>query len=230
MAVELSWAVEDKPSRSGLPEPTRTEGHWSGPFGERYARQFVFTPSELDAHWVKEWGIKRSAIVRDMIGQGVVRDGPRQRFRALEVGCNVGNQLAMVAQLFGLQGEQLFGVDINEWASEYACRRGFKAQVASMRSLPFANGEFPLVFTCGVVSHIEPEHVAGVMKELARVSGKWVFGTEYSYPNYGDGFVWCRDHKALFLEANPGWRLVKHGATPKGSPLGLEAYLLEKSE
>ena len=220
--VGFTWADSEVALPVVLVESSKSESHWAGPFGERYARQFIFTPEELDAHWVKEWGIERSRIVGAFCDK-ICHAG----MDILEVGCNVGNQLAMLQHLYWFSGDRLHGIDINEWAVGEACRRGFSARVASMRSLPFEDKSFDLVFTCGVVSHIEPEHVSGVMREIGRVARKWVFGTEYSSPNYGDGFVWCRDHKRLFLEANPGWRLAKSAETPAGK-LRLESYLLER--
>lgn len=94
---------------------------------------------------------------------------------ALEVGCAVGNT---VKALRGLNIEA-FGVDISEWAVT-------QANVPFIRRLDFSKdglaGEFDLVFCYDVVEHIPQERLSFAMKNLWKVTGKWLVIVPAMYP------------------------------------------------
>ena len=101
------------------------------------------TPEQLDALWMKNYGISRSAVNRDFLG-ALPKD-----IHILEVGCNIGNQLLLLQEL-GFSNLQ--GLEIQDYALELARRqgRGIQFSQGSAFNLPFADDSFDLVFTSGV--------------------------------------------------------------------------------
>jgi hypothetical protein len=147
------------------------EAHWMGEPGDTYTATFQLPPSELDALWLKQAGVKRSELALSTIG-----DLPRST-PILEVGCNCGNQLMMLASL-GFSDLQ--GIDLNLSAVRTALTvRGLRVQQGNADHLPFPNWSFGLVFTSGVLSHLPPEQVGAAVSEIIRVSRDLIWGCEY---------------------------------------------------
>src|ERR1019366_7103470 len=93
--------------------------------------------------------------------------------KVLEYGCGVGRHLRNLSRVSGVH---IFGYDQSptmitemhhwaapEWVSEHV-RLG-----PPVGRLPFADGEFDIVFTCEVLIHTRPEDIDPVLMELVRV-------------------------------------------------------------
>jgi pseudaminic acid biosynthesis-associated methylase len=99
----------------------------------------------------------------------------------LEVGCNIGNQL-LVLQTMGYTN--LSGIELNAESAQLARERtGCPIIQGSATNLPFKNKSFDLVFTSGVLIHINPSEQVTAMSEIARVSKKWIWLLEYYSEN-----------------------------------------------
>lgn len=124
--------------------------------------------------------------------------------KILEAGCNIGNNLKSFPSDY-----EVFGVDMNEMALKIAKSKfpNFNFKQGSLTKIPFEDNFFDLVFTRGVLIHIHPNDVNDAMKELLRVSKKWVFNLEYYGEDNkmikwkrGDELLWYRDIEKRWKE------------------------------
>ena len=171
-------------------EPTDT---WSGDDAIHYAQQFNFTPEELDAHWVKEFGCTRTSIYNKFL--------PKDKgANILEVGCNCANQIVM---LNGLGYALTTGVEIGKEAVAIARKRNENHDIIqgdATEGLPFNDNSHDLVMTCACLSHIPPDKVQAVVTELRRVSKHQVLISEYTAGDM-QNFCWLHDYNKLFGDA-----------------------------
>jgi|SRR5208282_3251178 len=100
--------------------------------------------------------------------------------RILEIGCNRGHNLVALSEILGPTAE-LVGVEPNLSALHLARRSTDKAGFLSgtIYDLPFKNGYFDLVFTCGVLIHIPLEKLPAALRELERVTARYFLLMEY---------------------------------------------------
>ena len=135
--------------------------------------------------------------------------------KILEVGCNVGSQLHA---LQGLGFTSLVGVDINRQALEVAKKNliGIDVLLASAFDLPFKDNYFDLVFTSGVLIHISPKDILQALKEIVRVSKKYILGLEYFNEEYLEveyrgqkDMLWKTDFAKLYIDNFQELELLK---------------------
>jgi len=150
----------------------KQESAWKGEFGDAYNERNDMTPEEINKLYLKLYGIKRSDLNELLIGSTYT-----EYVDILEVGCGTGNQLALVA--YGFPKESLHGIDTNEAAVKIAKERGFDVQVGSAFDLPYPDNSFDLVFTSGLLIHIDFPDLHDVQSEIVRVSKRFVWGLEY---------------------------------------------------
>lgn len=125
----------------------------------------------------------------------------------LEVGCNIGQNLSVLKRRNA--SAYLCGAEPNVLAAE-ACRSaGFPTVSDEAQALhSFKDGAFDLVFTSGVLIHIDPDgDLHDACREIARVSRKWVVAIEYfsKQPRevvYRDrkGLLWLRDFGKFYMD------------------------------
>ena len=117
----------------------------------------------------------------------------------LEAGCNVGNNLSGFPSSFDVHG-----IDMNEKALNGARVQypTFHFDKGSITKMPYNDSQFDLVFTRGVLIHIDQNDMSSVIKELFRVSRKWIINLEYFGEDgktikwkRGDNLLWYRDMK-----------------------------------
>ena len=187
---------------------TRTLEMWSGEFGELYTKRNNLTLSDIDDIHRDNVGISRTELNKEF-----VFDLDRS-CTILEVGSNVGSQLCF------LENEgfcNLFGIEINEYALK-ECRKDhprINCVYGSALDIPFKDGFFDLVFTSGVLIHIDPRDLDQAMREICRCSNKYVWGYEYfsdqceevSYRRC-DSLLWRNDYAAKYIE-RCGLKLLK---------------------
>ncbi len=140
--------------------------------------------------------------------------GHIQPQRVIEVGCNVGWNLAYLDKL-GVP--ELYGVEPQAYAVQRARARapGFGVLQGNAFELPFRDGWCDLAFTSGVLIHISPTEIHRALDEIYRVSRRWIVAIEYDGPveqeiNYRGhaGALWKRDHGALWHQRHPNLRLT----------------------
>lgn len=182
----------------------RLEGLWSGDFGNEYVKRNRAAAGGRDRFW--------RHVVETL--------SPTS---ALEVGCNVGGNLYWLAQMLG--PENVAGIDVNEQALETV--RGDLPGVEVRRSLgqsiPFDDASYDLVYTTGVLIHIPPSDLEGVMREIHRCSARYILCGEYyadeptEIPYRGEtGALFKRDFGGTYEELFPELSLVEKGFLPAG--------------
>ncbi len=174
--------------------------HWRSDFGRAYTDRNSLTPDALDALYLKNYGIGRRELNRRFLA-GIPRDA-----RILEVGCNEGNQLCALREM-GFQN--LYGIEIQDYALRKACARLANAQLALATAfeIPYPDGFFDLVFTSGVLIHIAPADLPKALREIHRCAGGFIWGLEYyslqptEVPYRGhEKLLWKMDYARLYLD------------------------------
>lgn len=198
--------------------------------------------ARLEALWAGEFG--DDYVVRNRAAGEGRRPFWEERVTALgfgsalEVGCNVGANLAWLAELLG--AGSVAGVDVNERALEILRSRvpGIDVRRAAARDLPFGDGAFDLVFTTGVLIHQPPDELPRVMDEIVRCSRRYVLCGEYraddleEVPYRGQqGALFRHDYGRLYQERHPSLRIVDEGFLPRAAGVwdDITYWVLEKA-
>uniref|UniRef100_A0A6H1ZU88 Putative methyltransferase n=1 Tax=viral metagenome TaxID=1070528 RepID=A0A6H1ZU88_9ZZZZ len=93
---------------------------------------------------------------------------------AFEIGCNIGTNMKVLERL----GIETIGCDVNATAVNIATLNNLKAYVATGTDVDVYN-TFDLVFTVGVLIHQQTAELIKMMKEMVRLSAKYVMFAEY---------------------------------------------------
>jgi pseudaminic acid biosynthesis-associated methylase len=173
---------------------------WIDSFGREYTERNLLSPPELDAAYDENYGVTRSQL-----NQRFLAEVPHPA-RILEVGCNLGNQLALLREM---GYSQLYGIEIQHDALRRAQVRlpGVHLAEASAFEIPYPDRYFDLVFTAGVLIHIAPEHLRKAIAEIHRCSKSHIWGLEYyaaeatkvRYRGH-DNLLWKMDYARLYLD------------------------------
>jgi pseudaminic acid biosynthesis-associated methylase len=173
---------------------------WVNDFGREYTDRNILSQSVLNTLYEKNYGVTRRSL-NELFLSGIPADA-----RILEVGCNVGNQLAVLREM-GYRN--LHGVEIQEYALEQARRNLPEIQFtrASAFEIPYPDKHFDVVFTSGVLIHIAPDDLPKAVDEIHRCAGQYVWGFEYYSPQMvevkyrgNEGLLWKMDYAMFYLE------------------------------
>ena len=154
----------------------------------------------------------------------------------LEVGCNIGWNLEYLRRL---GYTDTVGIEPQTYAVERIRERSpqLNVQIGSAFALPFKDGEFDLVFTCGVLIHISGADLPRALNEMFRVSRRLVLAIEYDnaveeeihYRGHGSA-LWKRDHGATWLRHHPSLRKIRTGKLTEAEGYDdCTFHLMEKS-
>ncbi len=166
---------------------------WGGKFGQEYTYRNALSLDELDGLYKKNFGLTRTAL------NEIFLSGQGKNIKILEVGSNIGNQL----QLLRVMGfKNLYGIDINKCAIDFckSMTRDLGIIQASAYNIPFKDECFDLVFTSGLLIHIDPTHIRSVLKEIYRCSKEYIWGYEYYAEEYTE--LTYRDQRELLWKAD----------------------------
>jgi pseudaminic acid biosynthesis-associated methylase len=187
---------------------TKQQDFWSGAFGKGYNDRNTYTLKGFDAFYKRTWGVTRTAMNRRFLNGLRIRN-------VLEVGANIGLQLRhLQAQGF----DNLYGVEIQWDAVERAkhLTRRINIIQGSAFDLPFKDEYFDLVFTSGVLIHINPKDHSQALREMYRTSRKYLWGFEYfaerqtEIPYRGNrNVLWKTNFPKVVQRACPKLKLVK---------------------
>lgn len=206
---------------------------WRGKFGREYTDRNAQTLTQLDKMFADEYGVS----AKQMFGAAFKGLSIRN---VLEVGCNIGNKLALLYEL-GLK--DLTGVEPQNGAIKLGEKRYpfIKFHQGTIFKLPFDDDSFDLVFTSGVLIHIHPADLSRAMKEIVRVSRRWILGFEYysaepKRVNYRgrDELLWKRNFMGEYFGAVPGLKILyekrfKHNLKVAGRKgLKSQIFVLQK--
>ena len=137
----------------------------------------------------------------------------------LEVGANIGGNLMAMSQL---TDATLYAVEPNSAAREELIKSGLmpedRIHDGCASSIPLSDSCTDLVFTRGVLIHIEPEELLKSCSEIYRVSNRYIACVEYfsDQPETivyrgEEGLLFKRDFSAFWLENFPDLKPVSFG-------------------
>jgi pseudaminic acid biosynthesis-associated methylase len=187
---------------------TIQEEFWSSDFGRKYTDRSGYSPKAWDEFFLREYGVSNWAISKDFLSG--IKIG-----NILEVGCNLCNNLRLL-QKHGYRN--LYGIDIQRYAIKRAKQLTDDINLVegSIFDLPFKDNYFDLVFTAGVLIHISPKDISAAMKEIYRVSKKYIWGMEYWSEDYksvkyrgNKNRLWKGDFAKMYMDLFPNLTLVK---------------------
>lgn len=208
---------------------TAQEKFWLSKFGKEYMKRNNFTPQELDKFYVENLGVPRSKINQDFIGNLNLKN-------TLEVGCNIGIQLNMLQKHKHKLG-QIYGIELSPEAVELAKLNTKNCNIiqGGAFDIPFKNNYFDLVFTSGVLIHISPKDIPKALKEIHRVSKKYIWGVEFYNPDYihinyrgNKNYHWKGDFAKMYLDHIPNLKLIKEQRYEKIKDKVWTSFLLKK--
>lgn len=182
---------------------------WAGQFGREYTERNPHTAEDVRKLYLERYGRTRVDMNSEFI------EGLSREMKILEAGANVGTQLITLQEM-GFKN--LYGVELQEFAIEMAKQYSKNIHIiqGNILDIPFKDGYFDMVFTSGVLIHIDPNNLATVMNEIARCSKKYIFGFEYYsearqeiYYRGNHNLAWKCDFAKEYLKNVPGLKLVK---------------------
>jgi len=179
---------------------------WRGDVGDAYTTRNVANDAALSSR-TRMW----ARILDPLVG-----DEPKS---ILEIGANLGLNMRALKQLTNARRiaaepnlsarERLIGDRVLPKEAVFDATAG---------DLPFADGEFDMTFTCGVLIHIAPRDLAQACKEIHRVSSKYIMCCEYysdkeeemSYRGHV-GLLFKRDFGDFWMTCHPDLTLLDYG-------------------
>jgi pseudaminic acid biosynthesis-associated methylase len=142
--------------------PSEQLEYWTGRFGTEYSKR---NPVTLEI--VEKRGEFFKKVLDKLKPVGI-----------LEVGCNVGLNLASIGMIVKVPN-YVVGVEPNEPSRRAAEISGLRVYPDFGQDLKFADESFSLVFTCGVLIHLDESSITKVIREMIRVSRKYLLFIEY---------------------------------------------------
>ena len=137
-------------------------------FWDDWAEDFAQDDWQRKVHPQHEWLLKK---IQEIQPQSI-----------LEVGCGFGRNLAYIQKY--MSGIPLSGIDISEKMIQQAKKMldsSVELKVGKAENLPYSDDSFDLVFTHGVLMHVDPKSVLKTMIELVRVSTSHIIMIEQNY-------------------------------------------------
>ncbi|KKN72320.1 hypothetical protein LCGC14_0411470 [marine sediment metagenome] len=205
---------------------------WASEFGEEYTDRNLMDVAGMEQAYRDRYGVSRTEMNERFIGD------LDRGIRILEVGSNIGLQLALLQEM-GFRN--LYGIDLSGYAVGLAHRRteGISFLRGSALDIPFKDGYFDLVFTSGLLIHINPGEIKAVMSEMYRCSSKYIWGFEYFSTRYLEveyrkaeettNLLWKGDFHTMFLGRFDDLRLSDLRMLPHLRDTDVTAmYLLQK--
>lgn len=180
--------------------------HWTGSFGDAYVDRNQGGRAEIGA---------RARFLASVLA----RMGDDLPASILELGCNIGLNLKA---LYGLCDATLMGIEPNEKARTALAGSGvlqpdhlFGGALPDT-GLPAAQAD--LVFTCGVLIHVPEETLTATLREMVRLSTRYVLMAEYFSPRSEmipyrgeNDLLFKRDFGGLLWDLHPELSLVDYG-------------------
>ena len=135
---------------------------WMGEFGNAYTKRNIPTESLIKG---------RIEVLKQIIE-------PLNPMGIIEVGCNIGINLVAIHSFLGFPNWAC-GVEPNERARRTAEIGNIKVYPDCGHDLKFVDDFADLVFTVGVLIHCELGEAEKIVREMSRVSKKYLLFMEY---------------------------------------------------
>lgn len=187
---------------------------WESDFGADYTDRNTQDRDAFENDHIICYGVTKAEMNKEFL------DGLSRDIKILEVGCNTGMQL-LALQRMGFKN--LYGIELQSYAVEKAKEIciGIDIRQSSGFEIPFKDKTFDLVYTHGVLIHIHPGDLEKMMREMVRVSSRYIWGFEYhdtelkEMPYRGNnGFLWKADYCEIFKNSFPELKLLKKNIYP----------------
>ncbi len=188
---------------------TKQMKKWGGRFGKEYTNRNAHSLNDMENLYKERYGSTRTEMNSEFIS-----DFDRD-VRILEVGSNVGNQLLCLQEM-GFNN--LYGIELQSYAVELSKSRTKCINIieGSAFDVPFKNSYFDLVFTSGVLIHLNPSDIRMIVKEIYRCTKEYIWGFEYYADNYTEilyrghkNLLWKNDFAKLYCDQFSDLELVK---------------------
>lgn len=193
-----------------MPNENNQLKEWKNEFGKTYTDRNNMTVEEMNSLYKINYGITRTELNNEFLNDF------DKRIRILEVGSNVGNQLLCLqnmgfVNLYGLE-PQLYAVELSKKNT-----KSINIIEGNAFDIPFKDNYFDLVFTSGVLIHINPENINNALDEIYRCSNSYIWGFEYFIPagyemvqyRGKEELLWKTDFSKLFLDRFPDLCMIK---------------------
>jgi pseudaminic acid biosynthesis-associated methylase len=136
----------------------------------------------------------------------------------LDCGANIGRNIGFLKDSSLLPEAEFAAIDLNKAALDVLATKFPDAKLYNSSLLNIdLEAKFDLVFTSGVLIHINPENLARVFDNLMTFSNRYLILIEYfnrtpvEIPYHGQsGLLWKRDFGKDFLEYS-NWKVVSYG-------------------
>lgn len=183
---------------------------WIGGFGDQYQIRNA-------SSWTS---VKNRSKLFEQVFEAMERGSNRQfPSSIIEVGAGAGDNLRAIDMIYdrSKMPVKLMGCDPNE-AARKAIADVADAMPGEIGSLPYNDGAADMVFTSGVLVHVPPDELINSMKELLRVSKRWILSIEYFNPTPqevryrgNDGMLWRRDFGSTWMDLAPELKHIGNG-------------------
>lgn len=178
-------------------------------FWDKWSRTFMNDLWQVKTHPQHKW----------LLGKIDIDSGET----ILEVGCGFGRNIKYLMSQ-GIRSSRITGVDLSpemiRKARRYLGKSHINLKTANVLGLPFTDKEFDIVFTHGVLMHVEPRDLKKALQEIVRVSKNKIIFIEQNYG--GNEYTFIHDYKKLLnsLKLN----IVEYKVSKK---LGLDLIYVE---
>ncbi len=184
----------------------KTQDAWHGEFGDRYTQRNAVTADAVRGR-ARVWG----EVLPRLAG-----DPPRS---ILEVGPNVGLNLR---GLQSVSDAELWGIEPNGAARKQLLDDGILPPERLFEGfgnkIPLGDGAVDMAFTSGVLIHVDPSQLEETMREIHRVSARYIFCAEYFSPKAEtimyrgeQDLLFKNDFGSLYLDLFEDLALVDYG-------------------
>jgi pseudaminic acid biosynthesis-associated methylase len=188
---------------------TEQASKWNSAFGLEYTDRNPQSLEEMEELYRKNYGISRTELNNRFL------DDLDHSMSILEVGSNIGLQLQCL-QKMGF--DRLYGIELQSYAVEIAKSKSKNINIiqGEASDIPFRDCYFDMVFSSGVLIHIDPKNLPDVLAEIHRCTKKYIFGFEYysdetqEIPYRGNRrLLWKADFAGKYIELFDDLILVK---------------------
>jgi len=192
-----------------MDEFTKQMEKWREGFGKEYTDRNALSLNEMENFYKEHYGYTRTEMNSEFIGDF------DKDMKILEVRSNVGNQLLC---LQGMGFNNLYGIELQGYAVELSKSRTKRINIieGSAFDVPYKDSYFDLVFTSGVLIHINPSDISMAVEEIYRCAKNYIWGFEYHADKYTEilyrghkDLLWKTDFAKLYCEQFSDLQLVQ---------------------
>ena len=162
---------------------------WKGEFGDQY----------IDRNKSEELLASNTILFAKILSQTQIRPTS-----ILEMGANIGLNLEALRNL--LPRTNFAGVEINTRAAKMLEKTGAKVFCGSIEEVDIQD-KYDLVFTKGVLIHMNPENLEAVYQKMYLTAARWILVIEYYSRNVYEveyrgnrGVLFTRDFAGEFMD------------------------------